>query len=237
MNNFIPSKGQCWKSFGVVPWIIVLTLCSGVAQVEAAGGEENSLTSFGSGSIKVRLYTDYFCPPCRDMEPDLEPLLIELVKNGIIHLTFVDVPTSRNTHMYASYFIYSLGEKKDIDSAIHARRTLFAAAEKKVVEKNQLVNQLTGKGIGLKPVDLNPVFNLWNRHLQEDQIRSTPTCVIVDGDLKKTHAGSLEVVKALEVLRDNFGKKPAGHSLEGKKRENGSPGKNSQTPPPLIKSE
>ncbi len=146
MNNFIPSKGQCWKSFGVVPWIIVLTLCSGVAQVEAAGGEENSLTSFGSGSIKVRLYTDYFCPPCRDMEPGLEPLLIELVKNGTIHLTFVDVPTSRHTNMYASYFIYSLAEKRDIDSAIHVRRTLFEAAEKKLWKRTSWLISLPEKG-------------------------------------------------------------------------------------------
>jgi len=43
-----------------------------------------------------------------------------------------------------------------------------------VVDKNQLVNLLTEKGIGLKPIDLNPVFILWNRYLQEDQIRSTP---------------------------------------------------------------
>ena len=98
------------------------------------------------------MYTDYFCPPCRDMEPDLEPILLELVKDGTIHLTLIDVPTSRNTMLYASYFLYALGEKKDIDSAILARRTLFEAAENRWSEKNQLVNLLAEKGIGLKPV-------------------------------------------------------------------------------------
>jgi hypothetical protein len=34
--------------------------------------------------------------------------------------------------------------------------------------------------------------------------------VILHGDLKETHVGSLEVIKALEILRDNFGKTPAG---------------------------
>ncbi len=184
----------------------------------------------------MRLYTDYFCPPCRGMEPDLEPILLELVKDGTINLTFIDVPISQYTMLYARYFLYALGEKKDIDSAIHARRTLFEAAENKMVEKNQLVNQLAEKGIGLKPSDLNPVFNYWNRYLQEDQIQSTPSCVIVDGDLKQTHRGSLEVIKALEILRDNFGKKPAGLSKDAKS-ENGKMEKSSSTPSLVKKDE
>jgi hypothetical protein len=85
-----------------------------------------------------------------------------------------------------------------------------------VVDKNQLVNLLAEKKIGLKPIDLAPAQNLWNRLLQEDQIRSTPSCVIIDGEEKKTHVGSLEVIKALEILRDNFGKTPAGPSKDGK---------------------
>ncbi len=225
-----------WKHFGLIPWAVLLILYAGVAGLEAAGGEENPLSAFGSGAIKGRLYTDYFCPPCRDMEPSLEPLLLDLVKNGIIHLTFIDVPNSRNTALYANYFIYSLGEKKDIDSAIHARRTLFEAAEKKAVEKNQLVNLLMDKGIGLKPVDLNPVFNYWNRYLREDQIRSTPSCVIVQEDLKETHRGSLEVIRALEVLRDNLGKKPSNHSRDVK-AVNGKGEKGSPKEPPVKKGE
>ena len=79
---------------------------------ETAGGQENPLPPFGSGTIKVRLYTDYFCPPCRDMEPDLEPLLLDLVKDGTIHLTFIDVPTSQHTTLYARYFLYALGGER-----------------------------------------------------------------------------------------------------------------------------
>jgi len=204
-----------WKWFGIIPWAVLLTLGLGVAGWETAGGQENFLPSFGTGTIKVRLYTDYFCSPCRDMEPELEPLLLDLVKDGTIHLTFIDVPTSQHTALYARYFLSALAEKKDFDSALGTRRILFEAAGKRVTDKNQLVNLLTEKRIGLKPVDLNPVFTLWNRYLQEDQIRSTPSCVILHGDLKETHKGGLEVIKALEILRDNFGKTPAGPSKEG----------------------
>lgn len=225
-----------WKRFGVIPWAVVLTLWSGVAGLETAGGQENPLSSFGSGAIKVRLYTDYFCGPCRDMEPELEPILLGLVKDGTIHLTFIDVPTSQYTTLYARYFLYALGEKKDIDSAIHARRVLFEAAGKKVADKNQLVSLLAEKKIGLKPIDLAPAQNLWNRLLQEDQIRSTPSCVIIHGEEKKTHVGGLEVIKALEILRDNFGKTPAGRSKDGK-ASNGKKNKDSSNPPPSKKGE
>ena len=225
-----------WRRFVLIFWAVFLILYSGVSGPATAGGEENSLSSFGSGAIKVRLYTDYFCPPCRGMEPELEPILLELVKDGTIHLTFIDVPTSQYTALYAQYFLYALGEKKDIDSAIHARRTLFEAAEKKVADKNQLVNLLVEKGIGLKPVDLNPVHTLWNRYLQEDQIRSTPSCVIVHGDQKATHVGSLEVIKALEIVKDIFGKNPAGPSKDGK-AANGKINKDSSNPSPGKKGE
>ena len=78
-----------------------------------------------------------------------------------------------------------------------------------MVDKNQLVTLLAEKGIGLKPIDPAPAYNLWNRLLQEEQIRSTPSCVIIHGEEKKAYKGSLEVTKALEILRDNFGKTPA----------------------------
>jgi thiol:disulfide interchange protein DsbA len=235
MRNHKRSR-HLWKRFGVIPWAVLLILCSGVAGWETAGGQESSLPSFGSGLIKVRLYTDYFCPPCRDMEPSLEPILLDLVKDGTIHLTFVDVPTSQHTTLFARYFLYALGEKRDIDSVVHARRTLFEAAEKRVVDKNQLVSLLAEKGIGLKPIDLAPAYNLWNRLLQEDQIRSTPSCVIVHGEEKKTYMGSLEVIKALEILRDNFGKTPAGPSKDGK-AANGKNNKDSSNPSPGKKGE
>jgi thiol:disulfide interchange protein DsbA len=203
------------KRYGCILLAIILSLplWRGMA---LALGEENLFPSFGSGPIQVRLYTDYFCPPCRDMEPSIEPILLALVKDGTIHLTFVDVPTSQHTVLYANYFLYALAEKRDLDSAILARRTLFEAAEKKVLEKDQLVNLLTQKGIGLKPLDVKPVYNLWNRHLQEDKIRSTPSCVIAHGDLKETHVGGLKVIKALETLKETLGEKPASFPKDGK---------------------
>jgi hypothetical protein len=219
MNRFFLKHKRSQNSMkwaAIIPWAVLLILCSWVTGWETAGGQENFLPSFGTGTIEVRLYTDYFCSPCRDMEADLEPILLDLIKDGSIHLTFIDVPTSQHTILYARYFLFALGEKKDFDSALRTRKVLFEAAGKRVADTNQLANLLAGKKIGLKPVDLNPIFILWNRYMQEDQIRSTPSCVIVHGDQKAAHVGSLEVIKALEILRDNFGKTHSGPSQNGK---------------------
>lgn len=166
------------------------------------GAEENYFPTFGAGPIQVRLYTDYFCPPCRDMEPGIEPLLLDLVKDGTIQLTFIDVPTSRYTVLYANYFLFSLGAKKDIDSAIKARRVLFEAAEKKITDGGKLVGFLKEKGVNFKAVDPYPVFNFWNNYLQEDKIQSTPSCVIINGDKKETYRGNIDVPKAIEKLKN-----------------------------------
>lgn len=181
--------------------IICLILNPFLVKTDKIWAEEFNFPQFGHGRVKVRLYTDYFCSPCRDMEPGIEPVLIELVKEGTIQLVLVDVPTSRHTALYAMYFLFSLGANKDIDSAIRARRALFEAAEKKVSEGGQLIALFKEKGIGFKAVDPYPVFNLWNQYMQEDQVHSTPTCVIIEGRNKETYRGNLDIPKALEKLK------------------------------------
>lgn len=194
------------KKFRLSRFIVFVGLISAIylAKFDKILAEENYFPIFGNGAIQVRLYTDYFCPPCRDMEPGIEPLLIELVKDGTIQLTFIDVPTSRHTVLYANYFLFSLGAKKDIDSAIKARRVLFEAAEKRITEGGKLVGFLKEKGVNFKAVDPYPVFNFWNNYMQEDKIQSTPSCVIIDGDKKETHRGNIDVPKAIEKLKNKL---------------------------------
>ena len=47
-------------------------------------GKNMPFPTYGSGAIQVRIYTDYFCPPCRGMEPAVEPLLRNLIKKNAI---------------------------------------------------------------------------------------------------------------------------------------------------------
>jgi hypothetical protein len=74
------------------------------------------IPTFGEGKANVRLYTDYFCPPCRAMEPDAEPLLAELVKKNKIALTFIDTPLYQYSSLYARYYLYAMNEKRNLNT-------------------------------------------------------------------------------------------------------------------------
>jgi len=143
-------------------------------------------------------------PPCRGIEPQLEPLITDLMKTGKINLIFVDTPTSPHTHLYVQYFIYSLNAKNNFENALQVRNVLFEAAEKRILEKAKLEEFLRLKGMEFKPVDISPVLEFWNRLLMEDNIRSTPSCIITNGVKKEISKGSLEVVKALEDLKEKL---------------------------------
>lgn len=216
-NKFI--KKGVLKIKGIT-FLAILALCLGFGLGQKVYGEDALLPSFGKGAIKVSLYTDYFCPPCRGMEPKVEPLLVELMKKGAVTVTFVDTPTSPYTSLFARYFVYALNANQDFEAVLYARNTLFEAAEQYLTDKTKLEEFLKERGIGIKPVDISSVLSFWNQALKEDDIKSTPTCVIIQGDKKEKFMGSMEILKALEALIN--GKGPAEgiakNAVEGEKK-------------------
>lgn len=156
--------------------------------------------AYGSGKVIVRVYTDYFCPPCRATEPQLEPLLIDLVKSQKITVTFVDTPIYKDSQFYARYFLYALNKKNDFEHALHVRSILFEAATGKV-SQDALEEYLKGKGISLSPFEVKPVLAKLNSLLQGDNVAGTPTCVIVKDGKPDKRVGGGEILKALKELQ------------------------------------
>ncbi|MDD2302611.1 MAG: thioredoxin domain-containing protein, partial [Eubacteriales bacterium] len=187
------STGMGAMLFVVFAMILVLPFVGNSAEL--------FLTSFGDGKVKVRLYTDYFCPPCRDMEPGIEPLISELVKNGTVTLTFVDTPFYRYSSLYARHFLYAINEKKDLEHALHVRRSLIEATRKNLDSAETLEAFLNEKKIALKPFDPRTTFDVLSRHLKEDTIDATPSCVIeMEGSVKK-YNGAGNITDALGKLK------------------------------------
>ncbi len=178
--------------------ILVLAVCLGAASVRA---QAVLIPSFGQGKITVRMYTDYFCGPCRAAEPRIEPVLADLVKRNIINLTFVDTPVHRQTALYANYFLYILNKGKDFDYVLRARAVLFEAASNKIADADKLEELLKKKGIGFKPFDLKPTLATMNRCITDDAIKGTPTCIIDNGTQKQAFSGGDNIVRALELLK------------------------------------
>jgi thiol-disulfide isomerase/thioredoxin len=169
--------------------------------VTPAYAEETLVPSFGTGKIQVRLYTDYFCNPCRAMEPTIEPVLEDLVKKNIINLTLVDTPLSKATPLYARYFLYSINGKNTLGNAFQGRSVLIEASIEKIMEPSQLEEYLKKKGIKFKPFDVKPTFNLLNDLINGDKIKSTPTCVIVQDGKTDRYTGKANIIAALERLK------------------------------------
>jgi thiol:disulfide interchange protein DsbA len=156
--------------------------------------------SYGIGKVIVRIYTDYFCPPCRAAEPELEPLLIDLVKSKKITVTFVDTPIYKDSQLYAKYFLYALNKKNDFKHALLVRSALFEAAVNKISGKETLEEFLNGKGIAFTPFDAVPVLKKLNGLLQDDKVTGTPTCVIVKNGISDKRVGGGEILKALKEI-------------------------------------
>ena len=162
---------------------------------------EPVMPAFGRGAIEVRLYTDYFCEPCRDEEGEVISLLMELVGKNLIRVLFIDTPVHPETVFYAGYFLAVLNAKGGFRQAVAARGALFEAAGKKIKRKEALEAFLKTKRMDIRPFDTAPVFKIFGNYMKEDRINSTPTCVIISPKGKQTLIGKEEIAKGLRSLR------------------------------------
>ncbi|MDR2017687.1 MAG: DsbA family protein [Syntrophobacterales bacterium] len=164
--------------------------------------------SMGTGNIKVRLYADYYCSPCRAFEPKAEPVIADLVKRNIVTITFIDTPFHKYSSLYTRYFLYIFHEKKDPAYLFRARNVLFEASKENVkksiysiTDPKKLEEHLGKNDIHFKPYDVTPVFTALEGYLEEDKIMETPSCVIINGDKKEFYKGGANILKALSSLK------------------------------------
>ena len=106
------------KTTFVFGWFIMILAGLIVAGDGSAAERNPPFPSYGSGAVEVRIYSDYFCSPCRAMEPAVEPILKDLLKKKVIQLTLVDTPFHPHTALYARYFLYALKKNNDVDHAL-----------------------------------------------------------------------------------------------------------------------
>jgi protein-disulfide isomerase len=168
----------------------------------AYGQEGPRIPSLGNGAYEVLFFSDYFCPPCRILDASLEPVIKELIANGNVRITFIDVPFSKATPLYAKYYLYALHAGADEREVLRIRGALFyAAQEKNIQSKDLLVAYLKEQKITWKEYDEKPVFQTLNMIIKQNRINATPTCVIrySPSDSKK-YIGTDEIRDGLALL-------------------------------------
>jgi protein-disulfide isomerase len=186
-------------SMGMALLLFPIVFHGSVTPVYAA--ENLAPPAFGKGPIQVRFYEDYFCPPCQDLSPKAGPILSDMVKRNVITLTFIDAPSDQVSLMYSNYFLYAMQEKKDIDTALTVRDTLFSAAKQNIKDTAKLEETLKSKKIHFETFVTKPIFDQYSVQYQKDRIDGTPSCVIERGGMKELVIGDGDILKALEKLR------------------------------------
>jgi thiol:disulfide interchange protein DsbA len=184
--------------------ILALLLVSPSSWLGSAIGAQPTdmfLLAFGKGKVEVKLYSDYFCGACKNLEPNIEYLVTDLVKRNIVTITFVDVPMHKHSALYARHFLYILNAKKEIGHALKARAALFEAAQQKIADSDKLEEFLASKGFKLKPFDVKPVFAILHGYLRVDNINATPTAVTSRGGKKEFDQGVPNITRLLEGLK------------------------------------
>jgi hypothetical protein len=197
------SKGQLEVvALSCLILLILFILLLAFGQAIASENSDNPYSpTYGKGKINVRIYTDYFCPPCGAAEPELEPLIENLVKKGSIKVTFVDTPTTRNSILYVKHFLYALKKRNDFVYAMYVRRALFEAAKNRITDQAKLQNYLGENDISFTVFDVKPTFGKLNNYLKNDNVRSTPSCVIEkNGNIEKV-TGGRDMLNALSALQ------------------------------------
>lgn len=160
------------------------------------------IPTYGNGKVQVRLYTDYFCSPCRAMEPKIAPVLSKLVRDNVISLTFADVPLRPASSMYADYFLRAAGAGRDINNALKIRATLDEAAARGIKTPDELERHLSNKKITCAKLDNRPTLKALETRIRSDRIMTTPTCVIEVNGVRRQYNSPAAIITALSQLKN-----------------------------------
>ncbi len=191
----LPLMGIC----AAIGFFLCLVFFKGA--MTPAYADEVLMPSFGTGKVQVRLYTDYFCGPCSRLEPQIEPVLKDLVRKNAVTLTFVDTPIHTHTPLYAKYFLYILIADRKFDQVLRSRALLFEAASQKITERDKLEDFLKAHDIKFRETDTRPTFAALSALMREDKVASTPTCIIIRDGKKSTFSGDTEIAGALALMK------------------------------------
>jgi thiol-disulfide isomerase/thioredoxin len=176
----------------------------------AAGADNETIPSYGGGPREVLIFSDYFCPPCRALEPKLEPVLDALYKQGNVKIRFVDTPMHKETHLFAKFYLYAAKATPDYRSAMRARQVLFALAGKENVfwMDERIEEAFRKEKIAYTPFDFRSVQPALNGLIKQHRVDATPTCVILSpGKKARKYTGTDEILKGLASLQTTLGKK------------------------------
>jgi thiol:disulfide interchange protein DsbA len=181
-----------------------------ISPAPAVDADKGSIPSYGDGPHEVLIFSDYFCPPCQNLEPKLEPVLDALYKQGNVKIRFVDTPMHRETPLFTKFYFYAAKAAPEYGAAVRARQVLFALAGKENVfwMDERIEEAFRKEKVAFTPFDFRTAQPELNRMIREHRVDSTPTCVILSPGAKaKKYTGAGDILKGLTSLQTTPGMK------------------------------
>ncbi len=162
--------------------VILLLVCAGNAQAK-------SLT-YGTGPVRIILFTDFFCPPCQRLESSIEASLYKALVQGKITVTYVPVPITKMSVPVAYYYI-ATADGKTYEDAATIRKNLTNMAKSGIINDNLLEQWKKKAGV------VQPYIQYLNDTIKHYGITSTPSCVIGMNGREVTYTGSQDIENAI----------------------------------------
>lgn len=193
-----------WTAAGFVAAGILATVFFFSGSVTPLYAADQKYPAFGNvrnPEFTLVIYSDYFCPACLQAEPDIIEAAKKFRRKAKIY--FIDVPVHKETVPYARAFLYAFfAAGNDLDTILKARETLFQASRNKLNEQAMLT-MLERNKIPLRKDEARAadVFrNFYNHMASNENLRGTPTVVILDDKGKKSYSGPKEIREAFAAL-------------------------------------
>ncbi len=201
----------------ILGYLFVVLTFSGSA-TPAYGAERPSAPSYGNGPYELIIFSDYFCPPCQSVEPEMDMYLNEFLSKSGVKVTFIDMPLHELTPLYARYFLYVVNAGGRYKEILYARKVLFELAIANAAATDKaLAQKLEERGVAFKAYDPKPVFAVLDRTIKEFKANATPTCFVkYSGTDIRKYVGPEEIRKGLIDLRKSLADLPS--ALRGSKR-------------------
>ncbi|MGO9614525.1 MAG: thioredoxin domain-containing protein [Dissulfurispiraceae bacterium] len=193
-----------WATVSLVLVGSIVTLAFFSGSVTPTYALENAFPEFGNlkdPRFEIIVYSDYFCPGCRQIDSEINASLKEYKKEAKI--SFIDVPIHKETIPYAKVFLYAyFSVGNNLDKIIKIRELLFESS-KANLDEEAVIQRLKDNGILLRKDEKRveqTLKNFYSKMINKDKIKATPTVVIVKHNERMSYTGTKEIHEGLLTL-------------------------------------
>jgi protein-disulfide isomerase len=191
----------------------VLFAIFGVSKINPLAAQQQTLKEslfFGKADspIEVYIFTDWFCPACRKVDPEIDKMLPDVQKNAKVY--FIDATVHPESLNFTPYNLSFLVNNKD--QYMQIRKAIEGLSEKnKTPSDTDIKNTIKPLGAKLKELSYSDVavgVKFFKKLVKQFDITQTPTVVVINAETKKgkKFSGSSEItqdniLKGIESLQ------------------------------------